>query len=130
MIKPIITCYLLLQSLFSTAQSFDCYKFREGRFRTADPNAGGIILTERRGGYQTETYEALKLIIRFRINWTSNCAFNLVLDKVTRNDNKINIPANANVQVKIIATDKQSYTQQVSSSVTNGNTISQVTKLD
>jgi hypothetical protein len=131
MIQKIFLVILFsLGSIIAFAQPFDCSKFKEGKFRTADHNVGSIIITERRGGFQTESNEALKLVIRFRINWTDNCSYTLTLDKIIRNENKIAIPSNTEVKVKIVETSRSSYIQESSSSITNGTTRSEVTKLD
>jgi hypothetical protein len=128
--KTIFIISFLFCSIAAFAQPFDCSKFKEGKFRTADHNIGSIIITERRGGYQTESNEALKLVIRFRVNWTDNCSYTLTLDKIIRNENKIAIPSNTAIKVKIVETSRSSYTQESSSSITNGTTRSEVTKLD
>ncbi len=131
MIQKIFFAILFsLGSITVFAQPFDCSKFKEGKFRTADHNVGSIIITERRGGYQTESNEALKLVIRFRVNWTDNCSYTLTLDKIIRNENKIAIPSNTEVKVKIVETSRSSYIQESSSSITNGTARSEVTKLD
>jgi hypothetical protein len=119
---------LIANSIYS--QPADCFKFKEGKFRIADTRLGAITVAERKGGYQTESSEALKTIIRFRINWQTDCNYTLTLDKIIRNENKIDIPASLRVQAKIIAVSGKSYTQEISSSITNGAYTVEVTKLD
>ena len=128
--KTIFLILFSFSSIAAFAQPFDCSKFKEGKFRTADRNVGSIIITERKGGYQTESNEALKLVIRFRINWKDDCNYTLSIDKIVRNENKIAIPSNTEVKVKIVETSRSSYIQESSSSITNGTTRSEVTKLD
>ncbi len=114
---------LLLLFLFFGSASFsqtpDCGKFREGKFRIADTRAGAVIIADRNNMYQTETSEALKAVVRFKISWQDNCSYTLSLDKVIRNENKINFPANLQIKVKIIQTSANSYTQETSSSLNN-----------
>ncbi len=116
--------------LTTFCQPHDCGKFREGKFRIADTRAGVVTIADRRGGYQTESSDALKAIVRFKITWQDNCTYTLRLDKVLRNENKINFPSNMEVHVKIIATGTNSYTQETSSSITNGTYNVVVTKIN
>ena len=118
--RIIILILLLLPATVVFSQSTDCSKFREGKFRTADPRIGAIVITDRRSGFQTESTEALKLVIRFSISWQDNCSYTLKLDKVIRNENKVDIPNNLTVIVKIVETGTGSYVQELSSSMTNG----------
>lgn len=101
------------------AQIPDCSRFREGRFRIADPNAGGITNIERKGGYQTESNEGLKIIIRLSVKWLNNCTCEMKLDRILRNDNKIDLPAMI-IRVKIIETRENGYTQETISNIYNG----------
>ena len=118
--KIIISGLFVLLVSVATGQSLDCSVFREGKFRIADTRAGVITIAERKGMYQTESSEALKAIVRFRISWQDNCTYTLRLDKVLRNENKIDFPSNMEVHVKIIETGRDSYTQETTSSITNG----------
>ena len=128
--KIIILLLLLLPASYAFSQPLDCSKFRDGKFRTADPRVGGIVITDRRGGYQTESTESLKLIIRFTISWQDNCSYTLKLDKVIRNENKVQVPADLRVNVKIVETSANSYIQELSSSITNGSYRAEVTRTD
>ncbi len=118
--KIIILFFLMLPVTASFSQTIDCLKFREGKFRIADTRAGVVTIAERKGDFQTESSEALKAVVRFRISWQDNCTYTLRLDKVIRNENKIDFPSNMVVHVKIIETGTNSYTQETSSSLTNG----------
>ena len=91
---------LLTVGLTAFSQPPDCGKFREGRFRIADSRAGVVTIADRRGGYQTESSEALKAVVRFKISWQDNCSYTLRLDKVIRNENKIDFPSNMEIRVK------------------------------
>ena len=115
---------ILLLSILPVSHAFgqlpDCLKFREGKFRIADTQAGVVTIAERKGMYQTESSESLKLVARFRIAWQDNCNFTLKLAKIIRNENRIELPVNLEIRVKITGTSADSYTQEVSSSITNG----------
>ena len=121
---------LLILGITAFSQPFDCSKFRDGKFRTADSRVGGIVITDRRGGFQTESTESLKLIIRFSISWQDNCTYTLKVDKVIRNENKVEIPGDLKINVKIVETSANSYIQEFSSSMTNGSYRAEVTKED
>ncbi|MGG9960458.1 hypothetical protein [Ferruginibacter sp. SUN106] len=121
---------LFLSATTAFSQTADCFKFKEGKFRIADTRVGVVTIAERRGGYQTESSESLKAVVRFSITWQDNCSYTLKLDKVIRNENKIDFPSNLEIHVKIIATSGRSYTQQTSSSITNGTYNVEVVKLD
>ncbi len=116
--KTIIPFFIFFSSA-AFAQLPDCSRFREGRFRIADTRAGVVTIAERKGMYQTESSESLKAVVRFRITWQDNCSFILRLDKVLRNENKIDFPPGMEIRVKITATSGDSYTQEVSSALTN-----------
>jgi len=128
--KLIILLLLSSATSIGYAQQPDCYPFKEGKFRINDKRAGGIIVADRRGGFQTETMEVLKATVRFRISWQSDCSYTLTLDKVIRNENKVPFPPDMVIHVKIISSsNNNSYTQEASSSVTNGSYRSEVTRL-
>ena len=128
--KIIILILLLLPAAAAFSQLLDCSKFREGKFKTADPRVGAIVTTDRSRNYQTESTEALKLIIRFSISWQDNCSYTLKLDKVLRNENKVDVPNNLTINVKIVETHAGSYVQELSSSMTNGAYRTTVTKTE
>lgn len=121
---------LILSATAVFSQSPDCTKFREGKFRIADSRAGVVTIADRNSMYQTETSEALKAVVRFKISWQDNCTYNLKLDKVIRNENKINFPSNLEIKVKITQTSAGGYTQETTSSLTNGTYNVVVTKLN
>ena len=128
--KAIIIFLLLLPASFAFSQPMDCSRFREGKFRIADTRAGAVIIADRRGGYQTESSETLKAVVRFRISWQDDCTYTLYLDKVIRNENKLDFPSNMQVHVKIVETTRNGYTQETSSSLTYGTYRVEVLKLD
>jgi hypothetical protein len=131
MIKKFVILFLLiLPAAIAFSQPPDCNKFREGKFRIADTRAGVITIADRKGGYQTESSDALKAVVRFKISWQDNCSYTLRLDKVIRNENKIDFPSNMEIRVKIIETSAGGYTQQTSSSITNGTYNVAVTKIN
>jgi hypothetical protein len=117
-------------SFSSFSQIPDCTKFREGKFRIADSRAGVVTIADRNSMYQTETSEALKAVVRFRIFWQDNCSYTLKLDKVIRNENKINFPSDLEIKVKITQTTAGGYTQETTSSLTNGTYNVVVTKFN
>ena len=128
--KTSLLLLFLCFSLTSFSQTPDCTKFREGKFRIADSRAGVVTIADRNSMYQTETSEVLKAVVRFRISWQDNCSYTLKLDKVMRNENKINFPSNLEIKVKIIATYADGYTQETTSSLTNGTYNVAVTKIN
>ncbi len=128
--KIIILAFLMLPAVGAFSQPLDCSRFREGKFRIADTRAGVVTIAERKGDYQTESSEALKAIVRFRITWQDNCTYTLRLDKVIRNENKIDFPSNMVVNVKITETEHDSYTQEIASSLTNGSYKVEVFKIN
>ncbi|HMI78777.1 MAG TPA: hypothetical protein VK484_08280 [Ferruginibacter sp.] len=125
----LLLLFLLLGSV-AFGQTPDCGKFREGKFRIADSRAGVVTIADRNSMYQTETSETLKAVIRFRITWQSSCSYTLKLDKVLRNENKIEFPANMEIKVKIVQTSASGYTQETTSSLTNGTYTVVVTKIN
>ena len=129
MSKKLIFFFLLFIACRAFSQPFNCSAFREGRFRTADPRVGAIVLTERNSSYQTETTETLKLILRFSIKWQDECSYSLKLDKVIRNENKVDIPTHLTINVRIVNSTEQSYTEEISSSMSNSSYRTEVIKL-
>jgi hypothetical protein len=130
MINKLTIVILLMLPVSAFSQSPDCTKFREGKFRIADSRAGVVTIADRNSMYQTETSEALKAVVRFRISWQDNCSYTLKLDKVIRNENKINFPYNLEIKAKITYTTDGGYTQETTSSLTNGTYNVVVTKLN
>jgi hypothetical protein len=129
--KKLVILFLLnIAATAAFSQTPDCSKFRDGKFRIADTRAGAVIIAERTSMYQTETSEALKAVVRFRISWQDNCSYTLKLDKVIRNENKISFPSNLEIKVKIIQTTAGGYIQETTSSLTNGSYNVEVTKLN
>jgi hypothetical protein len=128
--KTILLLLFLASGLTAFSQTPDCGKFREGKFRIADSRAGVVTIADRNSMYQTESSETLKAVVRFRITWQSNCSYTLKLDKVIRNENKIEFPANMEIRVKIIQTSAGGYTQETTSSLTNGTYNVVVTKIN
>jgi hypothetical protein len=128
--KIIILLSFTLYCIAAVSQPADCFKFKEGKFRIADTRAGVVTIAERKAGYQTESSETLKAVVRFKITWQDNCSYTLKLDKVIRNENKINFPSNLEIRVKIVSTAGRSYTQQTSSSLTNSTYNVEVAKMD
>jgi hypothetical protein len=121
---------LILSAGAAFSQTPDCSKFREGKFRIADSRAGVVTIADRNSMYQTETSEALKAVVRFKISWQDNCSYTLKLDKVIRNENKINFPSDLEIKVKITQTSASGYTQETTYSLTNGTYNVVVTKLN
>jgi len=121
---------LVLFAAVAFSQTPDCNKFHEGKFRIADSRAGVVTIADRNSMYQTETSEALKAVVRFRISWQDNCSYTLKLDKVIRNENKINFPYDLEIKVKITQTTDSGYTQETTSSLTNGTYNVVVTKIN
>jgi hypothetical protein len=130
MLKKHVLLFLFVLPFIAKSQNVDCFKFKEGKFRIADTRAGVVTVADRRGGYQTESSETLKATVRFIISWQGDCSYTLKLDKVIRNEHKIDFPPNLEIHVKIIATNGKTYTQQTSSSITNGIYNVEVTKID
>ena len=118
--KIIIIAFLIFSTGMAFSQPADCFKFKEGKFSIADTRVGTVIIAERRSAYQTESSETLKAIVRFKITWQDNCSYTLKLDKVIRNENKIDFPSNMEIRVKITGISANSYTQETTSSLTNG----------
>ncbi len=127
--KALLLLLFLAFGFTAFSQTPDCTKFREGKFRIADSRAGVVTIADRNSMYQTETSEVLKAVVRFRISWQDNCSYTLKLDKVIRNENKIDFPSNLEIKVKITQTTDGGYTQQTTSSLTNGTYNVAVTKL-
>jgi hypothetical protein len=99
------------------AQSPECFKFKDGKFRITDANAGGITVIERSGGYQVENNEGMKVTLKFKVTWLDDCTYTLKLDTILRNENKIALPTDMILKVKILATSANSYTQESSSNL-------------
>jgi hypothetical protein len=128
--KTILLLVFLASGLTAFGQTPNCTKFREGKFRIADSRAGVVTIADRNSMYQTETSEVLKAVVRFKISWQDNCSYTLKLDKVIRNENKINFPSDLEIKVKITQTSANGYTQETTSSLTNGTYNVLVTKIN
>lgn len=112
--RNIFIVLLTICSNAALAQTVDCFKYKEGRFRIIDPNAGGVTIIDRKGGYQTESNEGLKIQVRFTVTWQDDCTYMLKIDKILRNENKVKLPS-ITLKVKIVQTGKDNYVQESSS---------------
>ena len=65
--KNFILIFFIFTVGVAKSQTVECFKFKEGKFRIADTRTGVVTIADRRGGYQTESSEALKAIVRFSI---------------------------------------------------------------
>jgi len=128
--RLIITLVLAFLFIQGRSQPLDCSRFREGRFRIADTRAGAVIIADRRGGYQTESSESLKAVVRFRVSWEDNCNYTLKLDKVIRNENRIDFPPGLQIRIRITETAPGSYQQEISSPLVNGSYRVNVEKIE
>ena len=128
--KVILAVFFTIVCSTSFCQTPDCGKYHQGKFRIADTRAGVVTIADRTSMYQTESSEALKAVVRFRISWQDNCSYTLKLDKVIRNENKINFPSDMEIRVKIISTTDNGYIQETSSSLSNGTYNVVVTKIN
>jgi hypothetical protein len=124
---------LFLFFSFATTAAFcqapECYRFKEGKFKITDANAGGITVIDRRGNYQVENNEGMKMTLKFKVTWLDDCTYTLQLDTILRNDNKIALPKDMILKVKILATAKNSYTQESSSNLYDAVYKSEVIKI-
>jgi hypothetical protein len=111
--------FLFLSFIVTIAfcQSPGCYRFKEGKFKITDANAGGITVIDRRGNYQEENNEGMKMTLKFKVTWLDDCTYTLKLDTILRNDNKIALPKDMILKVKILATTTNSYTYESSSNL-------------
>lgn len=130
MIKvSLILVFFFLPAFAAFSQPADCFKFKEGKFKITDANAGGITVIDRRGGYQVENNEGMKATLKFKVTWIDDCTYTLKLDTILRNENKIAFPTDMILKVKILATSANSYTQESSSNLFNDVYKSEVVKI-
>ena len=113
----------------ASAQTVDCYKYKTGKFRIADPHAGGINIIERNANYQVETMDALKVKVRFNVTWVDDCTYTLTIDKILRNENHIDLPR-MELRVTIVETTKDGYIQESASNLYPGSYRSTVTRIN
>ncbi len=122
--------FFMMAGAHAFSQIVDCYPFKEGRYRVNDTRAGGVIIADRKSDYQTESMEVLKAVVRFKISWQNDCTYTLTLDKVIRNENKVNFPPGLKIEVKIISVNgNNSYIQELSSSMYEGIYRTEVTRI-
>lgn len=119
-------CFFAVQAF---CQAPECYRFKEGKFKIVDANAGGITVIDRRGNYQVENNEGMKITLKFKVTWLDGCTYTLKLDTILRNDNKIALPKDMILKVKILATSTNSYTQESSSNLYDAVYKSEVVKI-
>jgi hypothetical protein len=110
------------------AQSLDCKKFRNGKFKSTFEGRTAII--ERLGSIQKEYFINLKdsLKISFNVNWLDNCTYTLTPTKESF-EKYPRLPQNALITVKITNTTPNSYTQNSSSNFINKTIVSEVIKI-
>ncbi len=123
---------LLLVTVFGNkafGQTPDCFKFRDGKFKISDAKAGGIFIIDRKGGYQVENNEGLKMTLKFKVTWLDDCTYTLKLETILRNENNVPLPTDMILTVKITETTKNSYLQESTSNKYSGVYKSEVVKI-
>jgi hypothetical protein len=99
-------------------QELDCDSFKKGDFKIVDSISGTTIIN-RSGKYQIEYNTRMNLKAKFKLNWISNCSYELKFIKVLENPNNIPIPENMVLTVKIVEILEKSYIQKLSSNISD-----------
>ncbi len=98
--------------LFTTshllAQTPDCAKFRNGKFKMTYQGKETIIV--RNGNKQLQYYDGSKKPATYTVKWINGCTLNLIPEQ-TRIKQLKDVPSNAYLTEKITKTTDNSYTQ-------------------
>jgi hypothetical protein len=98
----LFTFFILACSSIEKKPPADCFKLRQGSFSyRLDDN---WVAVERTATEQTESFPSTGLFMKFRINWKSDCEYELVLSKYFQDGNVLELDTGEvpSVQVKII----------------------------
>jgi hypothetical protein len=121
----LFTFLLLILSFGLHAQSLNCTKFRNGKFKSTFDGRTEII--ERSGSIQHEYFINSKdsLNLSFNVEWLDDCTYTLTLTK----ESLERFPKNGMITVKITNTNINSYTQSSTSNFINKTIVSEVIKI-
>lgn len=124
----LLTLLIFILTLGLHAQSLDCKKFRNGKFKSTLEGRTAII--ERSGSIQKEYFINLKdsLKISFDVKWLDDCTYTLTPTKESF-EKYPRLPQNALITVKITNTTPNSYTQNSTSNFINKTIVSEVIKI-
>lgn len=115
----ILLITVLFCGLISQAQTVNCAKFRNGKFKTTLPD-GKIAIIIRHDTHQQEFVLVGKdtLKVNFTVNWIDDCTYTLTPDK-EEFIKYPKLPKNAVMTVKISAVKVNSYMQSSSYNFSN-----------
>ena len=111
-----------------TSTSLDCSKFRDGKFKIIDDEAGNSII-ERKGSKQMEFGEGSGLKLEFKVNWVNACTYTLELKKVLENPDKLQFPEGMILTVEMIEIKENSYVQRSTANMFDMVVVSEMHKL-
>ncbi len=125
----VIIFLLIAINLDLSAQSSNCAKFRNGKFKST--YNGHTAVMERSGSNQTEYFVNRKdsLKIFFTVKWVDYCTYTLTPTKETF-DKYPKLPKNAFITVNMTNVTATSYTQTSISTFTNKTVVSEVFKIE
>ncbi|MFH6996048.1 hypothetical protein [Flavobacterium sp. FlaQc-48] len=82
---------LLIIILFLGKTSFDCDKFKTGKFEV-ESKFGGKVVIQRNHRFHTETLTRNGNVVRYKIKWISDCSFLLYGRQLLKGTEEINDP--------------------------------------
>lgn len=114
--KNLIMSVLICFSTVTFAQTNECKKFRNGKFKIVDEEVGNSIII-RKGSKQIEYGEDSQVKLEFKVKWIDDCTYTLELKKVLENPYNIELPVGMILTVEIIETKENSYLQRSTSNL-------------
>lgn len=130
----VLVCIFWSVPALLVAQSINCEKFKNGKFRSTFE--GRSIVIERSGTTQTEYLTVLNgktlktpMVMVLNVKWLNDCTYTLSLTAESLKKYP-KFPKNAVITVKIINVNENSYTQSATRNFSNKAAVSEVYKVD
>ena len=101
---------LLSGAVAAEAQIINCEIVRNGKFRIEGSELSYVYM-DRRGKSQTEETES-GLRIKYRVEWTNECSYNLRITKVEENPEEEAVNLGEVIYVKILSTGNDRYVEE------------------
>lgn len=114
--KYLVIATLLCLSNIGIAQTQNCSKFQNGKFKMVDSETGAYVI-ERKGNRQVEYSEINKLEMELDVKWIDECNYTLKVRKILSNPNNISVTRGMTVNVNITEVKENSYIQKVTSNM-------------
>ncbi|MEL6558215.1 MAG: toxin-antitoxin system YwqK family antitoxin [Bacteroidota bacterium] len=102
---------------YDSKKELDCDQLKIGNFILRDPAIPGSTVIVRDQKSQTEVNKTINLRMKYKVNWTDKCVYQLSNPKLQSNNKDVAINKAEVLTVRIFETNEKGYTALITSSV-------------